>query len=110
MGLTTPIPVIAIRSLRAMASSGGQMCVPDVIEIAPLVGGLSYIALKHANHLLQRSLLMTTLYNYRCSEKDLIPLVRAHQAEARQYWHLGCAGKLKGAKWKGYWHTEKRHQ
>src|SRR5919206_1693468 len=98
MGLTTPIPVIAMRSLIALESSEGQLCVPDVIEIAPLVRGHEHIALQYTDHLLQRPLLMTTRYDDCRIDKDLIPLVRAHQAEARQHRHLRRAGKLQGTK------------
>src|SRR6266540_7330724 len=92
MGLTTPMPVMAMRS------SCSWDCVPDVIEIVPLVRGHRDVALQDAHHLAQGRFLVARRYGDGLVNPDLVPGVWTHHTKTWEHWYLCCPCQQKGAK------------
>src|SRR5919202_1989017 len=104
MGLSTPMPVMAMRS------SGDGGGIPDIIEVVPLIRGHSYVALQDAYHVIQGCFLMTRRYGNGLVNPDLVPRIRTHHTKTWQHWDLGCPGQQKRAKRKHRRSAKERHR
>src|SRR5919202_4163932 len=103
MGLSTPMPVMAMRS------SGGWTGIPEIIEVVPLIRDHGYVALQDAYHVMQGRLLMTGRHGNGLVNPDLVPRILTHHTKTRQHRDLGCPGQQKRAKRKRCRGAEKRH-
>src|SRR4029453_15677412 len=103
MGLSTPMPVMAMRS------SDGWSGIPDIIKVVPLIRDHGYVALQDAYHLMQGRFLTTRRYRNGLVNPDLVLRIRTHHTKTWYHWDLGRSGQQKGAKRKHCWSAKEWH-